>query len=39
MMVLWGQAQFDRKDEMTKHVLSFIATQCITISVVSVFPL
>lgn len=39
MMVLWDRVQFDKKNEMTKHVLSFIATQCIIISVVSMFPL
>lgn len=38
-MVLWDQVQFDKKNEMTKHVLSFTATQCIIISVVLVFPL
>lgn len=38
MMVLWNQVQFDKENEMTKRVLSFIATQCIIISVVSMFP-
>lgn len=39
IMVLWDRVQFDKKNEMTKHVLNSIATQCINISVVSMFPL